>query len=107
MTSERENNNREPAVTKQFVKPLLLSHNSLHVPSHVLLPRGSLFAHPYPESVHPFDTHEQLSISELTAKTIAGGNHLRTDTKSSQRTGEISKQERQDVHKTHGARDEN
>ena len=106
MTSERENNNREPAVKKQFVKPLLLSHNSLHVPSHVLLPRGSLFAHPYPESVHPFDTHEQLSISELTAKTIAGGNHLRTDTKSSQRTGEMSKQERQDVHKTHGAREE-
>ena len=101
-----ENNNRESASKKHFVKPLLLAQNSLHVPSHVLLPRGSLFAHPYPESVHPFETHEQLSISELTAKTNAGGNHLRLDTKTPQRKGEVSKHGRHNVHKTHRARDE-
>ena len=91
MSIVKENNNQEPAPSKHFVRPLLLAQNSLHVPSHVLLPRGSLFAHPYPESVHPFETHEDQSISELTAKTIARGSHLRLDTNISRRTGEVSK----------------
>lgn len=106
MTSVGENNNREVSSKKRFVKPLLLAQNSLHVPSHVLLPRGSLFAHPYPESVHPFETHEQLSISELTAKSTTGGDHLRLDTKTSQRTGDVSKHGRHNVHNTLGARDD-
>ena len=104
MTSVMENNNRPPASKKHLVKPLLLAQNSFHVPSHVLLPRGSLFAHPFPESVHPFETHEQLAISELTAKTNAGGNHLRLDTKTSRRAQEMSKHGGQNVHKIHGPR---
>lgn len=107
MTSLMENNNRPPASKKHLVKPLLLAQNSFHVPSHVLLPRGSLFAHPFPESVYPFETHEKLAISELTAKTITGGNHLRLDTKTSQRTEEMSKHGGQNnVHKSHDARGE-
>ena len=107
MSIVKENNNQqEPAPSKHFVKPLLLAQNSLHVPSHVLLPRGSLFAHPYPESVHPFETHEDQSISELTAKTIARGNHLILDTNISQRTGEVSKHGRHNVHRSCHACDE-
>lgn len=106
MTSLSENNNREPSSKKHWVKPLLLAQNSLHVPSHVLLPRGSLFAHPYPESVHPFETHEQQSIGELTARTITGGNHLRQDKKASQQTEAGSKHGPQSAYKICGARDE-
>ena len=63
-----ENNNDVKFVIQSHsVKPLLLANDTLHVPSHVLLPSGSLFAFPYPESLHPFETHELLSISELTA----------------------------------------
>ena len=106
MSIVKDNNNQKPAPSKHFVKPLLLAQNSLHVPSHVLLPRGSLFAHPYPESVHPFETHEDQSISELTAKTIARGNHLILDTNISQRTGEVSKHGRHNVHRSYHACDE-
>lgn len=107
MSIVKENNNQqEPAPSKHFVKPLRLAQNSLHVPSHVLLPRGSLFAHPYPESVHPFETHEDQSISELTAKTIARGNHLIFDTNISQRRGEVSKHGRHNVHRSCHACDE-
>ena len=88
-----ENNNDVKFVTKPHsVKLLLLANDSLHVPSHVLLTRGSLFAHSYPESLHPFETHEILSISEVTAANIAEGNHFRFDTKSSHRLRVISKQ---------------
>lgn len=107
MTSPREEENRRLTSKKHFVKPLLLAQNSLHVPSHVLLPRGSLFAHPYPESVHPFETHEQLSLSELRTKTIAGRNHLRFDTNSSQQTGDIGKQgDDNNVYKYQNPRDD-
>lgn len=56
------------------------ANDSLHVPSQVLLPRGPLLAYTYPECLHPFETHEQLSIGELTVASIAEGNHLRFDT---------------------------
>lgn len=103
MTSpSKEENRRLPASKKHFVKPLLLAQNSLHVPSHVLLPRGTLFAHPYPESVHPFETHEQLSLADLRTQTIAGRNHSRFDTNTSQRTGEVGKHGQNNVHKAHG-----
>lgn len=106
MTSPSEEENRRLPSKKHIVKPLLLAQNSLHVPSHVLLPRGSLFAHPYPESVHPFETHEQLSLSELRTQTIAGRNHARFDTNSSQRTGNVGKQAHNNVYKHHGPRDD-
>lgn len=79
--------------------------DSLHVPSQVLLLRGSLFVHPYPERLHPFKTHE-LSIGELTAASIAEGNHLRFYTKAFHRPRVISKQGRQEIHNFYGPRDE-
>lgn len=107
MKSQSDQENRRVSTKKHFVKPLLLAQNSLHVPSHVLLPRGSLFAHPYPESVHPFETHEQLSLSELRGQTTAGRNHFKFDTNSSQWTGECDKQgENNNVYKSRGPRDE-
>lgn len=106
MTSSSEEEARRLPSNKHIVKPLLLAQNSLHVPSHVLLPRGSLFAHPYPEAVHPFETHEQLSLSELRTKTITGRNHLTFDTNSSQQTGDVGKQGNNNVVKHHGPRDD-
>lgn len=107
MKSQSDEENRRVSTKKHFVKPLLLAQNSLHVPSHVLLPRGSLFAHPYPESVHPFETHEQLSLSELRGQTTAGRNHFKFDTNSSQWTGECDKQgENNNVYKSRGPLDE-
>lgn len=97
----------EPTNTKHFVKPLLLAQNSVHVPSHVLLPRGSLFAHPYPESVHPFETHEQLSLSELRGETTAETNHLKFDTNSAKWPGEYGKQGDNNIaYKSRGPRDD-
>ena len=92
MNSQNDEDNRRVPAKKHFVKPLLLAEDSLHVPSHVLLPRGSLFAHPYPESVHPFETHEQLSLAELREQQTAERNHFKFDTSSSQWTGEYGKQ---------------
>lgn len=107
MKSQSDEENRRVSTKKHFVKPLLLAQNSLHVPSHVLLPRGSLFAHPYPESVHPFETHEQLSLSKLRSQTTAGRNHFKFGTNSSQWTGECDKQgENNNVYKSRGPRDE-
>lgn len=107
MKSQSDEENRSEPAKKHFVKPLLLAQNSFHVPSHVLLPRGSLFAHPYPESVHPFETHEQLSLSALRGQTIAERNHLKSDANSSQRTGECGKQgENNNVYKSRGPREE-
>ena len=91
MKSHSDEDDQRVATKKHFVKPLLLAQNSLHVPSHVLLPRGSLFAHPYPESVHPFETHEQLSLSELRGQTTAERNHFKFESNSSQRSGEYGK----------------
>lgn len=106
MTTTGEDENQRLASTKHFVKPLLLAQNSLHVPSHVLLPRGSLFAHPYPESVHPFETHEQLSLAELRTQTTAARNHFIFDTNTSQQSGEFTKQGQNNVYKSYGTRDE-
>ena len=92
MNSQNDEDNRRVPAKKHFVKPLLLAEDSLHVPSHVLLPRGSLFAHPYPESVHPFETHEQLSLSELREQQTADRNHFKFDTSRSPWTGEYGKQ---------------
>lgn len=92
MNSQNDGDNRRVPAKKHFVKPLLLAQDSIHVPSHVLLPRGSLFAHPYPESVYPFETHEQLSLSELREQTTAERNHFKFDTNSFQWTGEYGKQ---------------
>ena len=92
MNSQNDEDNRRAPAKNHFVKPLLLAQDSLHVPSHVLLPRGSLFAHPYPESVHEFETHEQLSLSELREQTTAERNHFKFDTNSFQWTGEYGKQ---------------
>lgn len=105
MTPTSEDENQRTASKKHNVKPLLLTQNSLHVPSHVLLPRGSLFAHPYPESVHPFETHEQLSLAELRTQTIVGGNHL-LDTSTSQRSTESNEQDHRNVKNSYGSRDE-
>ncbi|RMX45567.1 hypothetical protein pdam_00013104 [Pocillopora damicornis] len=105
MAPTSEDENQRTASKKHNVKPLLLTQNSLHVPSHVLLPRGSLFAHPYPESVHPFETHEQLSLAELRTQTIVGGNHL-LDTSTSQRSTESNKQDHRNVKNSYGSRDE-
>ena len=44
---------------------LILSKNSLHIPGHVLLPAGSLLAHPFPSSVHPAETHPNISVSDM------------------------------------------
>lgn len=73
-----ENNNNLIFVIKPHsIKPLnlklLLAKDSLYLPSLGLLPRDLLFANPYPESLNPFETHEQLSISELTAASFAQG----------------------------------
>ena len=108
MKSQSDEENRRAPVKKHIVKPLLLAQDSLHVPSHVLLPRGSLFAHPYPESVHPFETHEQLSLSELRGQTTAEINHFtKFDTNSSQRAGEYGKQrENNNVYKSRGPRED-
>jgi len=107
MKSQSDEENRRAPAKKHFVKPLLLAQNSLHVPSHVLLPRGSLFAHPYPESVHPFETHEQLSLSELRGQTTAERNHFKSDTNSSQRTEEYGQQgENNNVCKSRSPREE-
>ena len=105
MARTNEEENQRTVSKKHNVRPLLLTQNSLHVPSHVLLPRGSLFAHPYPESVHPFETHEQLSLAELRTQTTVGGNHL-LGASTSQRTTEFRKQGHSNVKKCYGSRDE-
>ena len=80
---------------------LIVSQSSLHIPGHALLPAGTLFAHPFPDSVHPAESHSGVSVSDLRNSAVSSQTSNGTRTERTQTAEKVT--ERKQLEATSGA----